>query len=104
MKSPLVTPPLYDSKILTLSPEITAKSIVNRTIFRVLCCGKFMQQIYVQASPPQHGQPFPLSKIILRCPACKHQIQLDVINTDKVRKKLTLTYVLYGIDDHEDDP
>jgi phage terminase large subunit GpA-like protein len=104
MKEHILTPPDQGSKLLTTSPKTTAKGLVNRILFRVLCCGTFMQQIFVKSYQPQHAQPFPLSQLILQCPACKHRIQLDLVNSHQLSKEALLPYVTYGIELKEDDP
>jgi len=103
MKETILKPPRHGSKLLATPPKVTAKAMVNRTLFRVLCCGTFMQQIYVKAFQKQHGQPFPLSQVILECPRCKHQIQLDLVNSDQFTRAALLPYVHYGVE-CEDDP
>lgn len=65
------------STVLSLSKKMTALSIVGRKVFRIRCCGDFLEQKTIYSILPNEEVNFSRSLLVLECPVCHRQIDVE---------------------------
>ena len=69
------------SSIFSLNKEMTAYSIFNRRVFRIRCCGDMLEQRTVFSLLPTDEVDCSRSLIILYCPRCNRELDVEIINS-----------------------
>lgn len=82
--------------LYTLPPEITAKALTGRKLFRIHCCGFLMRQIDLHGIQSTPDRPFGVSQVTLECMVCHHKIGLEVLTNTNVRRQEILKHTLLG--------
>ena len=65
------------SSILNLDQGMTSLSIVGRKVFRIRCCGGFLEQKAVFTLLPNEEIDFGRSLLVLSCPECQREIDVE---------------------------
>lgn len=63
--------------ILSLDKRMTSLSIVGRRVFRIRCCGDFMEQEAVFSLLPNEEIDFGRSLVVLQCSVCHREIDVE---------------------------
>lgn len=76
----------------SLTPKVTADSLLGRRIYRIKCCDEYMRQVDLKSDLPHEERPFGVSHITLHCTVCKRKVELDTFNSN-IREYDALGYM-----------